>query len=105
VAAIISLELLVIRSMQTFDARLKGDPTTLRFTKDFIESCDEAEKEKIYQSGYQAYQLSKNTALGFIVVTTIGNMILDTGTAPIVMSCLWMLQNVLSYGYYAVKSQ
>lgn len=96
-------EIYVIRFMQRLDTRLKGDPTSFKFSKEFINSCDEAEKIKIYKSGYHAFQTSKSTSLGFIVITIISNMVLDTGSLPIVISCIWMLANVASYGYYSVK--
>lgn len=95
-------EIYVIRFIQREDTRLKGDPTTFRFTKEFIESCDEAEKQRIYRSGYHAFQSSKAASLGFILITVISNMVLETGALPVLISCIWMLQNVASYGYYSV---
>ncbi|MFW5890895.1 MAG: DUF3169 family protein [bacterium] len=95
-------EIYVIRFIQKLDARLKGDPTSFKFNKEFIDSCDEAEKLKIYKSGYYAFKTSKSTSLCFIVITTIGNMVLGTGALPIFISCIWMLVNTASYGYYTV---
>ena len=76
-------EIVAIKYIQKIDSRLKGEPTSLRFHKDFLESCDEAEKLRIYKCGYNAFQLSKNVSLGFIVITIISNITLDTGTFPI----------------------
>lgn len=97
------LEIIAVRYIQKNDSRLKGDPTSFRFHKDFLESCDEAEKLKIYKSGYNAFQLSKNVTLGFIVITIITNLILDTGIFPVFISCMIMLIQVTSYNYYALK--
>ncbi len=102
ILAMALFEIYVIRFIQRKDTRLKGDPTTFKFTKDFIESCDEAEKLRIYKSGYHAFQSSRSASLGFILITIISNMVLETGALPIVISCIWMLENVASYGYYSV---
>ena len=97
------LEIIAIRYIQKFDNRLKGEPTSFRFHKDFLESCDEAEKLKIYKCGYNAFQTSKNASPGLIIITMISNITLNTGTFPIFISCVIMLIQVTSYNYYALK--
>lgn len=97
------LEIIAIKYIQKNDNRLKGEPTSFRFHQDFLESCDEAEKLKIYKCGYNAFQLSKNVTLGFIVFTILSNLILNTGIFPIFISCMIMLIQVTSYSYYALK--
>jgi len=97
------LEIIAIKYIQKIDNRLKGEPTSFRFHKDFLESCDEAEKLKIYKRGFNAFQISKNVTLGFIVFTILSNMILNTGIFPIFISCMIMLIQVISYSYYALK--
>ncbi|MBC2722853.1 DUF3169 family protein [Desulfosporosinus sp.] len=97
------LEIVAIRYIQKVDNRLKGEPTSLRFHKDFLESCDEAEKLRIYKCGYNAFQVSKNVSLGFIVITMISNITLETGTFPIFISCMIMLIQVTSYNYYSFR--
>jgi len=96
------LEIYAVKFIQKLDNRLKGDPTSFKFNKEFIDSCDEAEKLIIYKSGYHAFQISKSTSLGFIIITMIGNTVLDTGALPVIISGIWMLVNIASYGYYSV---
>ena len=96
------LEIITIRFIQKLDNRLKGDPTSLRFSKDFIESCDEAEKLKIYKSAYHALQFTKNASLAFVVLTILCNLLLDTGGFPVFVSCSLMLANILSHSYYTI---
>lgn len=96
------LEIITIRFIQKVDSRLKGDPTSLRFSKDFLESCDEAEKLKLYKSGYHAFQISKLISLGFVVFTILCNLLLDTGGFPVFVSCSLMLAHISSYSYYAI---
>lgn len=98
------LEIITIRFIQKMDNRLKGDPTTLRFSKDFVESCDEAEKLKIYKSGYQSFQFTKQVSLGFVILTILCNLLLDTGAFPVFISCSFMLTITASYSYYAITA-
>ena len=96
------LEIITVRFIQKADTRLKGDPTSLRFSKDYLGSCDEAEKLKIYKTGYHAFQVSKMGSLGFVLLTILCNFILDTGGFPVFVSCSLMLVNIASYSYYAI---
>ena len=45
-----------VRVIQKIYPDKKGDPTSLKFPKQWLESCDEAEKECIYQASYKGYQ-------------------------------------------------
>ena len=96
------LEIITIRFMQKLDTRLKGDPTSLKFSKDFLESCDEAEKLKIYKSGYYAFQFTKRISLAFLVFTILCNLLLDTGGFPVFVSGSLMLAIIASYSYYSI---
>ena len=99
------VEVTIIKFIKKMDERLKGDPTSMKFTKDFLESCDEAEKLKIYMTGYQAFQFSKFFALGLVVMTILLNMVFDTGGLSVFISCLFLLVQMLSYSYYALRSE
>lgn len=47
-----------VKCLQKSNPRLQGDPGCMKqkdFQKAWLSSCDEAERELIYQSGYEAY--------------------------------------------------
>ncbi|SHH81570.1 DUF3169 family protein [Clostridium grantii] len=97
------LEIVTIKFMQKNDSRLKGDPTSFKFHKDFLESCDEAEKLKIYKTGYKAFQFSRGASLVLIIITIMGNMTFKTGGFPVFISGMFMLIQISSYSYYDFK--
>jgi len=99
------LNIITIKYIQKNDNRLKGDPTSLRFDKEFLESCDEAEVSRIHKSGYRAFVFSKNASLVFIVLTILLNFTFNTGTFPIFLSCMMMLIQVTAYSYHAMKNE
>lgn len=96
------LEIMTIRAIQKANTRLKGDPTSLRFSKDFLESCDEAERMKIYKTAFHSFQLTKQVALAFVVLTILCNLLLDTGGFPVFVSTSLMLTIIASHSYYAI---
>ncbi len=99
------LELKTIKLIQKYDSRLKGDPGSLKFQKDLLESCDEAEKLKIYETGFKAYQFTKDGALIMVVVTIILKVTGISGSFPVFISSTLFLMIVASFNYYAIKAE
>lgn len=95
--SIVIIEFKSVRVIQNSDSRLKGDPSRLSFQKDYLESCDEAEKFRIYKSTYKSFQITKIVAFLSLVIATMGNMMLDTGILAIVLTAMISLTLILSY--------
>ncbi|MGK0468212.1 MAG: hypothetical protein ACJAX4_003532 [Clostridium sp.] len=103
--AVSVLAIITIKYIQKNDNRLKGDPTSFRFDKEFLESCDEAQVSRIYKAGYRAFQFSKNVSLVFVILTILLKFTFNTGAFPVFVSCMIMLIQVTSYNYYAMKKE
>lgn len=86
-----------IRLIQNTYPEKKGDPSSMKFQQQWLESCDEAEKEVIFQSAYKAYlTLNKGIPL-FLLVTMLSHLFLDTGLlAIVVVAVIWLL---ISFSY------
>ena len=97
------LEVATIKFIQKINTRLKGDPTSLKFTKDFLESCDEAEQLTIYKSSYHAFQMTKHITLAFVLLTILCNLLLDTGAFPVFVSCSLLLTHIIANSYYTMS--
>ena len=81
-----------VRVIQKIYPDKKGDPTSLKFPKQWLESCDEAEKEVIYQSAYKAYVTINRTIPLILIVVMVANLYFDTGMmAVVVLALVWML--------------
>lgn len=84
-----------IRLQQKIDPSKKGDPTSTKFTEQWVESCDEAEKEVIYRSAYKSYLALSKWIPVLMVVTMISHLIWNTGVmAIVVVGVVWTVQNV-----------
>lgn len=96
---------LIVNILKKYDPSKKGNPGTMRFQKDWINSCDEAEKMRIFKSGYQSNQASSIiTTIGFGTTAVLAN-IFDVGTfACFITGIMWLLQCIAN-GYYTIKCQ
>lgn len=91
----------VIHQMQKHDPRLKGDPNGLHFQRDWINSCDEAEKMKIYEATYKSCVLVCNMFPVAMVLALVIKFIWNTGSGAIfIIGLLWMVQ-VISVRIYS----
>jgi len=99
-----AFEIILVRFIQKHDERLKGDPTSLKFQKDFLASLDEAEKLRIYKSGYEAFQLTRNFTFGVIVTMILLNMVVETGALPVAVACIIGFSQVISFQMYNSKN-
>lgn len=63
-----------------------------KIQEQWLESCDEAEKEVIYQSAYKAYVTINRTIPLILIVVMVANLYFDTGMmAVVVLAVVWML--------------
>jgi hypothetical protein len=95
-------EVLSVKFLQKMDNRLKGDPTTLRFSKEFLESCDEAQQLEIYKAGYKAFQFAKNAFMVILVLTLLLNLLFEVGGLAVFIICMCLIILIGSYNFYAI---
>ena len=71
----------------------KGNILDMRFRKEWIESCDEAERMNIYRSAYDVYKLMSNLFIYAWLLTFIVSAATKTGLfAMIMVAALWLIQ-------------
>ena len=94
------LQVSIVKLVQKQGNRLKGDPTKTSFNKEFLDSMNEAEQLKVFKSGYRALQTTKSITLMIVVFTIFMNILFETGGFAVFISCLFMLVQTVSFGYY-----
>lgn len=84
-----------VKLLQKTHPEKKGDPSSTKFQEQWLESCDEAEKECIYQASYKGYQTVMKWVPILTFVALILHMFFDTGILAIVMtSVIWLVTSV-----------
>ena len=85
----------LIKLQQKLDPAKKGDPASAKFTEQWVESCDEAEKELIYQSAYRSYLVIRNVIPMLLLVSMLAHLMWNTGImAVFCIGLIWMIQTV-----------
>lgn len=75
----------------------KGDPASVKFQKEWLESCDEAERELIYQSAYRTFQMSNQLTPILMFVATILHLMFQTGLLAILIPLVLWVTSILYY--------
>lgn len=81
----------------------KGDPLDVKFSKDWLDSCDEAEQYVIFRSAYTAFQTTQKCIIFLWVIAVFGALLFETGILPVfIVSVLW---GVLIMSYTITSSK
>ena len=76
----------------------QGSVFDTKFNKSWIASCDESEKQQVYQAGYKAWQFGGHTCIFLWVICFIGMMTWDFGIMPVVMVLtIWLVMTIRYY--------
>ena len=83
----------------------KGSTFDLKIKKKWMESCDEAEKQQVWQSGYAAFKAGNMACCILWVVTFVLEEVLKLGVLPIIcLGTIWLTMNT-AYALTAAKLQ
>lgn len=95
--------ILTIGVLKKYDPSKNGNPGSMSFQKDWLESCDEAEQMQIYKLGYQCHKGSSYILVFGFAFTAITALIFNVGAfAILITGGMWLIQTVVS-GYYNIK--
>lgn len=93
----IYLSVRYVKAIQAAHPEKKGDPTSSKFTEQWLESCDEAEKEIIYKSAYKTYIVLNKVIPILLLLTLIANMFLNTGILAVLVVAVIYLVTGMTY--------
>lgn len=86
-----------IKLLQRVHPEKRGDVSSLNFQQQWLESCDEAEKEVIYQSAYKAYIFTSKSVGVLLVLTMVAHLLFNTGILAIIVVGIIYLMLTLVY--------
>lgn len=82
---------------------LNGSVYDFKFSKKWLDSCDEAIKLNVYKSSFKAHKAVTNTCLILWIVCVLGYSFFDFGIMPLVMvTIIWLVQTI-SYCIESIK--
>lgn len=81
-----------VKGIQLVYPEKKGDPASRKFQKEWLESCDEAERAVIYQSAYRSYIAANKAIPLLLVIAMLCHLFFDTGImAVILVAAAWLV--------------
>ena len=83
----------------------RGNVFDKKFAKEWLASCDEAEKAVIYESAYSAYRVAIGISTGLWGISLIGMLSFHTGVLPIIVTSVMMIVLITTYSVTAYKLQ
>ena len=94
---------LIIKFEKELNPEKKGHILDANFLKDWVGSCDEAQKITIYKAAYASYKATSISLYAMWLITLLGMLIFDQGIfAPICLTVIWLAQ-IISYSVAANK--
>lgn len=88
-------EITSIKLTKKINPSLKGDPLKMSFEKEYVESCDEAQKHIMFLSSYKAFKTLKLSFIFAMVVLMILQTVINIGlVAPITVAILWAIHSL-----------
>lgn len=98
--------IITVKMIKKYDPSKKGNPGSMRFQKDWLASCDEAERMRIYKEGYESQTSSATImAIGFMVTVVVAILYPEVGSFAIyVVGVMWIAQNVCC-AYHNLKNK
>ena len=86
-----------VKLLQRVHPEKRGDVSSMKFQEQWLASCDEAEKEVIYQSAYKAYVFASKCTAVLLLVTMFAQLLFNTGILAIIVVGIMYL--ILSMTY------
>lgn len=86
-----------VKVVQAAYPEKKGDPSSMKFHQEWLDSCDEAEKELIYRSAYKSYAQTNKMIPILLILVMLGHLFFNTGIMAIVVVAVIWLTVTVSY--------
>ncbi|MGF0031810.1 DUF3169 family protein [Bariatricus sp. SGI.154] len=86
-----------VKTIQRIYPDKKADPTSGEFQKQWLENCDEAEREMIYQAAYKTYLRLNRVMPVLTVFAMLGNLMWNTGILAVLLLGIVWITLVVTY--------
>ena len=86
-----------VRIIKSLNPEKRGDPLEARFEKDWLGSCDEAERYVIYNASYKTFQVMRYALLLGWLMAVLGGLFLNAGGLPALLVGILYAVQVVAY--------
>lgn len=96
-------QIAAVKQVRKKDPSKRGDAADLRFEKEWIESCDEAERMVIYRASYKTFTMMKGFLLFLLVIAMMGQLSFGTGMTAVVLLAIGNIAMLIVYSVYSLR--
>lgn len=93
----------VVKLEKQINPEKRGSVFDVKFQKQWLESCDEAEKLMVYRCGFRAYQVGNKVCMGLWLVALFLQLWADTGLFPVLSICVIWFSMVAAYVLASIR--
>lgn len=97
------MQIRLIRLLQNIDPRMQGDPGDFSFQKEWLSGCDEAERQRIYQSAYKTQQFMSVFTLCVMILVVLCHITWNTGLMAVIAVAIIGITQVIASHTYTMK--
>lgn len=101
----VAYQIAAVKQLRRKDPSKKGDAADLHFEKEWIESCDEAERMVVYKSSYKTFTMMKTFLMILLVIAMMGQLSFGTGMAAVVLLAVANIVMLSVYSVYSLRFQ
>lgn len=99
----ILLQKKIVELVKEINPEKQGDPLEKNFSKQWLESCDEMQKNLIYEVGYRSFTFSLSVTIVTLVILCFIGLIIDIGLLPVIIVSILLVLQIFSYYFFAIK--
>lgn len=96
-AAITIIQKKLLEMTKQINPEKRGNILDTEFNKVWLESCDEAQKQAVFEAGFRAYQAGGTACMVLWIITLMAMLLFDTGIFPSICVFVLSLTLVVSY--------
>lgn len=93
----------LVKQMKAKAPLKKGDASDFKFTKEWLNSCDEAEKRLIFEASYKTLHILRIVLLVTLVIAMMAELYFSTGLTAVVLLTICNIAAAIVYAYYSVR--
>ena len=93
----------VVKLVQKINPEKRGNILDTKFHKQWMDSCDEAETQMVYQCGYRAYRAGTTVCMALWILTLLAQLWAGTGLFPVLcVGAVWLAMT-MSYMISSIR--
>lgn len=103
VVVCIFYQVAAVKQIRRKEPLKQGDAADMNFEKVWLNSCDEGEKQVIYEAAYKAFSMARVFLLVATMIALLGDAFFDGGLTAVVLLTTCNVAMTVAYAYYSAK--